>query len=145
MEINRSNPKVAWLLSLRNAPKSAPPKQRGTNLAIGQVTNPDFIILALHILGPFGLTEIRQLSEAWKGTKNWALQTYFGPTQGYTCQAFNSRNLYVQGYTAGGGCKGPERPWYRVHGTPGKTRYVNALSLDGLKRLAEMVSFIPQA
>jgi hypothetical protein len=141
-QLNLEHPLVKFVLSCKNCNG----RQRKTDLANRIITNPDAIIILLYALGPLGLNEIRTLSKAWKGT--WALQTYFGPTMGYVGASFMSRARYtspITGYSASGGNSGYPL-WFRsIESVPGVRRYANALSLDGSRRLQEMLPFLPKA
>lgn len=140
-QLNLKHPLVKFVFSCKNCDG----RNRKTDLSRRIITNPDAIIILLYALGPFGLNEIRHLSALWKGGKdgkNWALQTYFGPTMGYTGVAFLGNKKYLVGFSSGGAwAKDPL--WYRMSETRGK-RYVNGLALAGMNRLSEMKRAWPE-
>ena len=149
METNLNHPLVKFVFSLKNAPK--------TDLAKGHITNPDAIILLLHVHGMLGLKELRQLSHAWKGDHkgipaskfyagipdypNWSLGTYFGPAYGFTAKHFTSGEKYHIGRLSSGGNRHAP-PFFRcIHHSKGQ-RYKNTLSWQGILRLNELLAQI---
>ncbi len=131
METNLDHPLVKFVFSLKHSPK--------TDLAKGHINNPDAIILLLHAHGMLGLKELRQLSQAWRGTI--ILGTYFGPTYGFTAKHFTSGAKYHVGALASGGNRHAP-PFFRIiHHAKGQ-RYKNSLSWQGIIRLNELLAQI---
>jgi hypothetical protein len=136
MDLN--HPLVQYVFSL----KLAGPGNR-TNLLHGRITNKDAIVLLLCALGHFGLKELREISMAWRGSIS--MQTYFGPTYGYTGAAFTGSTQYAQGLCSRAHTRGMPL-WYRaIASVRGKSRYNNALTGAGMLRLGELYKSLPDS
>lgn len=138
-----ANPMVRILSRFQHAAR--------TDVANKRINNPDYIILCLYALGPFGLKELRVLSGNWR--KAWGdkpdfrvLDSYFTPHYGYTATTFTSNKRY-----GGRLSSAPPRnfKWYRKEehrprvNIPGLVRpmrrYQNALTMAGVTRAEELV------
>lgn len=119
-----------------------------TDIANRRINNPDFIVLCLYALGPFGLKELRVLSGNWR--KAWGnkpdfrvLDSYFTPHYGHTAVDFTGSRRYKGRFSSA-----PRRTfkWYRkvahlragVEG-PKMRRYQNALTMAGVDRAEELL------
>lgn len=135
-----ANPMVRILSRFQHAPRTDVAKQR--------INNPDFIVLCLYALGPFGLKELRVLSgnwrKAWGGKPDFrVLDSYFTPHYGYTATDFTGGKRYGGRFSSA-----PRRAfkWYRkvahlragVEG-PKMRRYQNGLTMAGVHRAEELV------
>ena len=110
-----------------------------TDLEKGQINNQDFIILLISALGnSITMKQLKEYSVKWRGSIT--LQTYFGPHNGYTGNALDSKDLYrnpshrFHGYCSGA----PNHPPYWFRASAGKP-YTNSLTIFGLERLAQLI------
>jgi hypothetical protein len=118
------------LLGLTHSPR--------TCIVAGSINNQDFIVLAMHLMGPFGANELRHLSQVWRGSD--CLETYFGPHSGYTGRTIGGTKLFTGDYGPAGGAPKHAPWWFRLaNGVPGKSRFVNALTTYGQTRANELI------